>query len=110
MIKVVATPPWTTDHLNEHLALAAVSDKYDPAIRVAVVMGKKTLNWYYDRMDHSKLYQIAIGMFIHYKCFGKAALIQSYLSFSFTPLSQAFLFSACWLEPRLDRNSEKDCS
>jgi len=32
------------DHLDEHLASAAVTHKYDPAIRAAVSMGKKTLN------------------------------------------------------------------
>jgi hypothetical protein len=49
------------DHLDEHLATAAVSPKYDPAIRLAVTMGKKTLNRYYDRTDHSELYRIAMG-------------------------------------------------
>ena len=54
------------DHLDEHLALAAVGDKYDLAIRVAIVMGKKTLNWYYDQTDHLEWYQIVMGMFIQY--------------------------------------------
>jgi hypothetical protein len=50
------------DHLDEHLTLAAVSQKYDPAIRAVVVIGKKTLNHYYDPIDHLKLYRIAMGM------------------------------------------------
>ena len=49
------------DHLNEHLAMAAVSQKYDPAIRAAVTIRKKTLNQYYDQLDHSDLYRIAMG-------------------------------------------------
>ena len=49
------------DHLNEHLALASVNQKYDPAIRAAVAIGKKTLNCYYDQMDHSELYWIAMS-------------------------------------------------
>jgi hypothetical protein len=44
------------DHLDEHLALAVINHKYDPAIRAAIAIGKKTLNWYYDQMDHSELY------------------------------------------------------
>jgi hypothetical protein len=36
------------NHLNEHLALAAASHKYNPAIRAAIAIEKKTLNKYYD--------------------------------------------------------------
>ena len=50
------------DHLNEHLASAAVSQKYNHVIRAAILIGKRTLNQYYDRTDQSELYQIAIGM------------------------------------------------
>ena len=49
------------DHLNEHLASVAISQKYDPAIRAAVLLGKKTLNRYYNRTDHSELYRIAMS-------------------------------------------------
>jgi hypothetical protein len=49
------------DHLDEHLASASVNQKYDPAIRAAVAIGKKTLNRYYDRTDHSELYRIAMS-------------------------------------------------
>ena len=44
------------DHLNEHLVTVAASHKYDPAIRAAVMIGKKMLNQYYDWSDHSDLY------------------------------------------------------
>jgi hypothetical protein len=50
------------DHLDEHLTSAAVSQKYNPAIRAVVAIGKKTLNHYYDHTDHSELYRIAMGM------------------------------------------------
>jgi hypothetical protein len=48
------------DHIDEHLASAAVSPKYDASIRAAISIGKKTLNRYYDRTDHSELYRIAM--------------------------------------------------
>jgi hypothetical protein len=53
------------DHLDEHLASATLSHKYNPVIRVAIGMGKKTLNQYYDQTDHLELYWIAMGTFIH---------------------------------------------
>jgi hypothetical protein len=53
------------DHLNEHLASTVINHKYNPAIRAAIIIGKKTLNQYYNRTDHSKLYQIAMGMSVY---------------------------------------------
>ena len=50
------------DHLNEHLAMAASSQKFDPAIRAAITIKKKTLNQYYDQTDHSELYRIQVAM------------------------------------------------
>ena len=44
------------DHLDEDLASAALSPKYDASIRAALSIGKKTLNYYYDQTDHSELY------------------------------------------------------
>jgi hypothetical protein len=50
------------DHIDEHLASAVINnDKYSPAIRSAIAMGKRTLNKYYNRTDHSELYRIAMG-------------------------------------------------
>ncbi len=51
------------DHLDEHLVLAAISLKYDTSIRAAVSIGKKTLNHYYDQIDHLELYQITMHNF-----------------------------------------------
>jgi hypothetical protein len=92
------------DHLDEHLASVSVSHKYDPAIRAAVVIGKKTLNRYYDWTDHSELYWIAMGTYI--LCLFECADTLP----STTPLPQAYLFSACWLGFRVDHSSEKNCS
>jgi hypothetical protein len=49
------------DHLDEHLASATTSHKYDPSIRAAIAIEKKTLNRYYDQTDHMELYCIAMG-------------------------------------------------
>jgi hypothetical protein len=51
------------DHIDEHLASAAISPKYDTSIRAALAIGKKTLNRYYDRTDHSELYRIAMSKY-----------------------------------------------
>ena len=53
------------DHLDEHLVTAASSQKFDPAIRAAITIGKKTLNQYYDRTDYSELYKIVMGKCIY---------------------------------------------
>jgi len=38
----------TMDHLDEHLASIATSPKYGRPIKAAIVLGKKTLNRYYN--------------------------------------------------------------
>ena len=53
------------DHLNKHLVTTASSQKFDPTIRAAIMIGKKTLNRYYNWMDHSELYRIAMGKCIY---------------------------------------------
>ena len=50
------------DHIDEHLATAAINNKYPLAIKAALTISKKTLNWYYDKMDHSEVFRIAMGM------------------------------------------------
>ena len=49
------------DHIDEHLATAATGDLYHLAIKAALTIGKKTLNWYYDKTDHSEVFRIAMG-------------------------------------------------
>jgi hypothetical protein len=50
------------DHIDKELATKSVDPSYDPAIRAALTMAKKTLNRYYDRTDHSEVYRIAMGV------------------------------------------------
>ena len=49
------------DHIDTHLATATLSTDYSPSIRAALAMGKKTLNRYYNKTDHSEIYRIAMG-------------------------------------------------
>ena len=49
------------DHIDEHLASAAISLKYDISIRAALSIEKKTLNQYYDQTDHLELYRITMS-------------------------------------------------
>jgi hypothetical protein len=53
------------DHIDEYLATACQNIKYSKAIRSALVLGKQTLNRYYDKTDHSDVYRIAMGKYIH---------------------------------------------
>lgn len=49
------------DHLDTHLATAAIENKYPLAIKAALAIGKKTLNRYYDKTDNSEVFRIAMG-------------------------------------------------
>ena len=49
------------DHIDEYLVTASQNVKYTEAIRAALALGKRTLNHYYDKTDHSEVYQIAMG-------------------------------------------------
>lgn len=51
------------DHIDEHLATAAIDNKYPLAIKAALAIGKKTLNRYYDKSDQSEVFRIAMGMY-----------------------------------------------
>ena len=51
----------TMDHINEHLATTVTDNKYPLAIKAALAIGKKTLNWNYDKTDHSEVFRIAMG-------------------------------------------------
>jgi len=57
------------DHIDEYLATASQDPSYSEAIRAALALGKRTLNRYYDKTDHSEVYRIAMG---------KSPYIQSY--------------------------------
>jgi hypothetical protein len=51
------------DHIDEHLATAAIDRKYPLAIKAALAIGKRTLNRYYDKTDHSEVYRIAMSTY-----------------------------------------------
>jgi len=50
------------DHLDEHLTNATLIPKYPASIKAAIAIGKKTLNRYYNKTDHSEVFRIAMGM------------------------------------------------
>ena len=56
------------DYLDEHLAMVAVSHKYNPAIKATVTIEKKMLNLYYNQSDHSDLFRITMGMWLEGEC------------------------------------------
>lgn len=49
------------DHIDSHLATAAKKKKYPLSIQASLAIGKKTLNRYYDKTDHSEVFRIAMG-------------------------------------------------
>lgn len=52
------------DHIDQHLATAATTNKYPLILKVALAIGKKTLNHYYEKTDHFKVFWIVMGMII----------------------------------------------
>lgn len=49
------------DHIDQHLATAALNRKYLPSVQAAVTLGKNLLNKYYTLTDSSDLYRIAMS-------------------------------------------------
>ena len=49
------------DHIDEYMVTASQDLKYSEAICAALALGKRTLNRYYDKTDHSEVYRIAMG-------------------------------------------------
>ena len=60
------------DHIDAHLATAAIENNYPLAIKASLAIGKKTLNRYYDKTDQSEVFRIAMSMncffmfYLHY--------------------------------------------
>jgi hypothetical protein len=50
------------DHLDSYLATAALNSDIPLSIKAALAVGKKTLNCYYDKTNHSEVFRIAMGM------------------------------------------------
>jgi hypothetical protein len=94
------------DHIDEHLATATLSADYSKAIKAALAIGKATLNWYYNKKDHSEIYRITMGMFSIFNTFN------SYLIFnlSFTSSTQAQILSKGWMGGDLGDKSRGNCS
>ncbi|KAF8163031.1 hypothetical protein B0H34DRAFT_744625 [Crassisporium funariophilum] len=55
------------DHIYAHLATAAQDMDLPVSIRAALAIGKKTLNRYYNKTDHSEVYRIAMVLHPHHK-------------------------------------------
>src|SRR5260221_845641 len=49
-------------NIDEYMTTASQDLNYSAAIRAALALRKQTLNRYYDKTDHSEVYQIAMGM------------------------------------------------
>ena len=46
----------------DHLMNATLNPKYPTSIKATIAIGKKTLNCYYDKTDHSEVFHIAMGI------------------------------------------------
>ncbi|RDB18255.1 putative AC transposase [Hypsizygus marmoreus] len=55
------------DYLDSQLASQAINPIYSTAIQAAVTVGKKLLNSYYDKTDHSEIYRIAMILHPQFK-------------------------------------------
>ena len=62
----IATVIPAMDHLDEHLANAALNVNYPTSIKAAIAIGKKTLNQYYNKTDHSEVFVLQWVKFFYY--------------------------------------------
>jgi hypothetical protein len=53
------------DHIDETLTTHSLDHKFEPSIRAALGIAKKTLNRYYNVTDQSDVYRIAMGMWLN---------------------------------------------
>ena len=60
----IATVIPAMDCIDEVLATNTVDTQYSVSIQAMLAMGKKTLNRYYGKTDHSEVYRIAMSKFI----------------------------------------------
>jgi hypothetical protein len=49
------------DHIDKVLATKSDSSRFSLPIRTALVIGKNMVNRYYNKMDHSEVYRIAMS-------------------------------------------------
>jgi hypothetical protein len=57
----IATVIPAMDRIDEVLATSAFDSQYSVSVQAALAMGKKTLNRYYSKTDHSEVYRIAMS-------------------------------------------------
>ncbi|KAF8266554.1 hypothetical protein EI94DRAFT_1585120, partial [Lactarius quietus] len=65
----LATVIPTMDHIDKVLATSSDSPhQFTVTIQAALAIGKKAMTWYYNKTNHSKVYQIAMDniLFINY--------------------------------------------
>ncbi|KAH9030316.1 hypothetical protein EDB85DRAFT_2246259 [Lactarius pseudohatsudake] len=63
----IATIIPAMDRIDEVLATSASDSQYSVSVQAALAMGKKTLNRYYSKTDHSKVYRIAMVLHPQHK-------------------------------------------
>jgi hypothetical protein len=58
------------DHIDKVLATTSEAHQFSLPIRAALVIGKNTINRYYNKTDQSEVYRIAMGMSFFSSPFG----------------------------------------
>jgi hypothetical protein len=95
------------DHIDEHLATAALDNEYPLIIKAALAIGKKTLNRYYGKMDHSEVFRIAMGT----RCLTVTSPGLSYLLLVLHPHHKLQYFrNAGWEDNWIERAEEIVCT
>jgi hypothetical protein len=56
------------DHIDRVLTTTSDSHRFSLSICAALVIGKNTINRYYNKTDHSETYHITMGMYYSYLC------------------------------------------
>ncbi|KAF7763751.1 hypothetical protein Agabi119p4_8288 [Agaricus bisporus var. burnettii] len=95
------------DHFDEVLTTAADSPDMPPSIRAAIRLGLRTLNRYYDRTDHSKIYRIAMVLDPRYKTsyFRKLKWEEDWITTSINLVKTEFAVYAS-LEVNVEQNDD----
>ena len=85
------------DHIDKHLATAALSADYPKAIKAALTIGEKTLNQYYNKTNHSENFQITMSKFSMFITFNHY-LIFILFSSTFSTQTRVYFKKARWKE------------
>jgi hypothetical protein len=57
------------DHIDHVLATSSCGHYFSLPVRAALVLGKNTINRYYNKTDHSETYRIAMSKYIVFHAF-----------------------------------------